>query len=173
MQQTTQQLFLSLGLKPIQLPIGIHGWKISHTKAKNLKNLLGESPKTEKFKFYGLKYSWLSEGPSVLLIPDYWGMAFESEKDAQLFMPRLGQLGATKEVSRWFIKLTGDEARKLLSTTKHTVYPDRIKEGVVYELLTGCKGYLDFWSYSRVHWFPTLDDYKKYETSFLEVDALL
>ncbi|MEM7374507.1 MAG: hypothetical protein AAF587_38295 [Bacteroidota bacterium] len=170
--ETHQQLFLSLGLKPINLPIGIRVWQITHSQADVMKRQLGNPSQIEEIKYYGQKYTWLSSGPTIFLIPEYWGIAFELETDAKIVIPRIRQQGYSEETSRWFLTMTGEEAREVLANTSHLEYPNR-KEGKVYKLLEGKLGYLDCWTYSRAHWFPTLNDYKKYETSFLEIDALL
>ena len=171
-KESIRQLFLSLELKPIDLPIGIRVWQISHTQANILKRQLGEPSQIGQVKYYGPKYSWLPSGPVIFLIPDYWGMAFESEADANLVIPRVRQQGYAKENSHWFLTMTGEEANKVLTSTSHKVYPNR-KEGTVYELRKGELGYLDCWTYSRAHWFPTLKDYTEYEAKHLRIEAML
>ena len=172
-KETIQQLFQSLWLKPIKLPTGIHIWQIWHPQVEEVIQHLGEPSKKEKNRDGGPQYSWLPNGPIIYLVPDYWGIVFECEEDLKQTLPRLSQMGMTRETSHWFIKLTGEESRQLLAKTPHEVYQSRKDEKTVYELLEGKAGYLDFWGYSRAHWFPTLSDWQKYEAQMLTIDANL
>lgn len=171
--ETLQQFYLSLGLKPIKLPLDIQIWQIWRPQVEQLIQKLGPPSKTEENRFKGPQYSWIPHGPIIYLVPDYWGIVLSSEADLKLTISRLGQMGSTRETARWFIKLTGEESRQLLAKTAHEVYRFRKGEGPVYELNEGKAGYLDFWGYSRAHWFPTLQDWQKYEALLLSIDSNL